>query len=207
MKFAFTLFFSLIVVIHCSGQDAIIQFSVIQIENKVQLDFTIKSGNTCNGIGVYRSADSINFSLIGDIEGVCGSADKNESYSFTDYSPLKNSKNYYRLHPGMLPTSGVAGVFYLDLSENEVLVYPNPVTYASSIFSLNPSHEERTLNVFSREGKHVYKSEPSRTNSFPLPDDFFIPGIYYFTISSGNAERFKGNLRCNKFVYTIAILL
>ena len=193
MRSTFTLLLILICCIHSYSQEAIIQFTVVQVENKVQLDFTIKSGNTCNGIGIYRSADSVNFSLIGDIEGVCGSDDRNESYSFTDYSPLKNSKNYYRLQPGMLPTSGVAGVFYLDLSENEVLVYPNPIKSTSAIFSLNTSHEERTLNVFTREGKHVYKSEPSRSSSFPLPADDFIPGIYYFTISSGNDDRFQGS--------------
>jgi len=179
--------------LHSFGQDAIIQFSVVQIENKIQLDFTIKSGNTCNGVGIYRSADSLNFTLIGDIEGICGSTDKNESYSYTDYSPLKNSKNFYRLQPGILPTSGIAGVFYLDLSENEVLVYPNPISSTSAIYSLNTSHEERILNVFTREGKHVYQSEPSRASSFLLPAEDLIAGIYYFTISSENAERFKGS--------------
>jgi len=173
------------------AQDAILQFSVIQVDNNIQLNFTIKAGYTCNGIGIYRSADSVNFSLIGDIQGVCGSYDRNESYTFTDYSPLKNTKNYYRLEPGTLGTSGIAGIFFIDLSENDVLVYPNPFTSSSAIYTLNPSHEERTLDIFTREGKHVYRSEPSRASTFILPADKFIAGIYYFTISSGGAERFK----------------
>ena len=193
VKLLFSLITFLFFYFHSPAQDAIIQFSVIQVENKIQLDFTIKSGNTCNGIGIYRSADSINFTLIGDIQGICGSTDRNESYSYTDYSPLKNSKNYYRLQPGMLPTSGIAGVFYLDLSENEILVYPNPITSTSAVYSLNKTHEERVLNIFSREGKYLYQSQSSRISSFPIPADEFIPGIYYFTITSGNAERFNGN--------------
>jgi len=178
---------------HSRAQDAILQFSVVQVENNVQLNFTLKAGFTCNGIGIYRSADSINFTLIGDIQGVCGSNDKNESYTYTDYTPLKNSKNYYRLQPGSLGASGISGVFFIDLSENEVLVYPNPLTSTSAVYTLNPSHEERTMEIFTRDGKHTYTSKPSRGSSFPLPADHFIPGIYYFTIGSGGIERFKGS--------------
>jgi hypothetical protein len=175
------------------AQETILQFSAVQIENKIQLDFTIKSGYTCNGIGIYRSADSVNFTLIGDIQGVCGSSDRNESYSYIDYAPLKNSKNYYRLEPGSLGTSGITGVFFIDLSENDVLVYPNPVNSNSAIYTLNTTHEERMLYIYSREGKHIYRSEPSRGNTFSLPVENFIAGIYYFTIQSGGVERFKGN--------------
>jgi hypothetical protein len=190
-----TLFFLTLLLcgFHSAAQDAILQFSVVQVENNIQLNFTLKAGYTCNGIGIYRSADSINFTLIGDIQGVCGSNDRNESYTFTDYSPLKNSKNFYRLQPGSLETSGIAGVFFIDLSENDVLVYPNPLTSASAVYTLNTSHEERTMEIFTRDGKHIYKSKASRGSSFPLPADHFIPGIYYFTIMTESIERFKGS--------------
>ena len=193
MKSALLIIFVFLSCLQSKAQEAILQFSAVQVENNIQLNFTIKSGYTCNGIGIYRSADSVNFTLIGDIQGVCGSTDRNESYSYTDYSPLKNSKNYYRLEPGSLGTSGIAGVFYIDLSENDVLVYPNPLSSTSAIYTLNTSHEERILDIYSRDGKHVYQSKPSRSNTFPLPEENFISGIYYFNISSGGVERFKGN--------------
>ena len=193
MKSGLSILIFLLCCFYSRAQDAILQFSVVQVENKVQLNFTLKAGYTCNGIGIYRSADSINFTLIGDIQGVCGSNDKNESYTFTDYAPLKNSKNFYRLEPGSLGTSGIAGVFFIDLSENDVLIYPNPVTSTSAIYTLNTSHEERTLEIFSREGKLIYRSDPSREGLFSLPTDDFIPGIYYFTISSAGVDRFKGS--------------
>lgn len=193
MKTFLYVFVFLLCFFRSSAQDAIIQFSVVQLDNKIQLNFTLKAGYTCNGIGIYRSADSVNFTLIGDIQGVCGSNDRNESYSYTDYSPIKNSKNYYRLEPGTLGTSGIASVFFIDISENDVLVYPNPVTAATAIYTLNTSHEERTLNIFTAEGKHLYRSEPWRGSTFALPLEKLKGGIFYFTISSGGAERFKGN--------------
>ena len=78
------------------------QFSAVQVETKVQLNFTIKAGNTCNGIEIFRSPDSVNFSLIGDIQGVCGSTDRKGDNNF--YESCKASKELKK--PGKMGFSG-----------------------------------------------------------------------------------------------------
>ena len=72
-------------------------------ENKgtVDLHWSIMEGSTCNGIQIYRSNDSIQFSKIGEISGVCGSISEEQSYTFSDVNPFRNQVNYYRLELGI----------------------------------------------------------------------------------------------------------
>jgi hypothetical protein len=173
-------------------EDPLLQFSAMQIENRVQLSFTISAGNTCNGIIIYRSVDSLNFSEIGDIQGVCGSTDKDETYSFTDYSPGKNATNFYRLQMGTLGYSRSIALFFIELTGNKALVFPNPVTDESEIFFLNPSRDELRLKVFGRDLRLVYESEQSRMNSFRIDGNKFTPGLYFYTIENAGVYVYKG---------------
>lgn len=183
--------------ISCSSAKAqlegiLLQFTPVQVENKVELSFTIKAGNTCNGIQIYRSADSLTFTEIGDIQGVCGSSDRNESYSFTDHSPAGNRFNYYRLQLGTLGYSDVASLFYIQPDGNNALLFPNPLTHETLITFLNTSREKCSLSVFNSDGKLIYQSDPVTENSFHLHKDDFSPGIYFYTILSDGRRLFKG---------------
>ncbi len=188
----FTFFFT--ATAHCFAQneDILIQFSAVQVENRVQLNFTIKAGNTCNGIQIYRSEDSLNFAEIGDIQGICGSTGRNESYSFTDNSPAKNNVNYYRLQLGTLGYSYITKLFFIQLDGNSALLFPNPVTDETIITFLNSSHAEVRLIVFSCEGKLVYESSPSYGNSFRLMKDDFSPGLYFYKIDREDSHLYSG---------------
>jgi hypothetical protein len=55
------------------SQTILSDFDIDQSNGKVLLAWTIKSGSICNGMQIYRSKDSIDFVLIEDIQGVCGS--------------------------------------------------------------------------------------------------------------------------------------
>src|SRR5437870_3891883 len=107
MKFYFSVLTTFILAHTMEGkaQTLLPVFEAIQVENRVQLNFTISAGNTCNGIQIFRSPDAVNFIEIGDIQGVCGSSDRSESYFFIDQAPLKNKTNYYRLQLGTLGSS------------------------------------------------------------------------------------------------------
>ncbi|MCX6274191.1 MAG: T9SS type A sorting domain-containing protein [Bacteroidetes bacterium] len=195
MKFflSFTLFFT--VTFHCFAQNEniLIQFSAVQVENRVQLIFTIKAGNTCNGIQIYHSVDSVNFSEIGDIQGVCGSSDRNETYSFTDNSPAKNKINFYRLQLGTLGYTYITKLFFIQPDGNTALLFPNPVTSETIITFLNTAHDELRLTVFSYDGKMVYESSPSQGNSFRLVKENYSPGLYFYKIYHEGSHKYSGN--------------
>ena len=192
------LFFSIILSLSISltllaqNEDVLKQFTAVQVGNHVQLDFTIQAGNTCNGIQIYRSSDSLIFEEIGDIQGVCGSSDRNESYSFTDFTPLNNAANYYRLQLGTLGFTYTVKVFFIELNGNDALIYPNPLTGESSINILNSSHAELRLKIFSSDGKLFYESDGLRGNSFALKRKDFSGGVYFFQITGSSVVRYKG---------------
>ncbi len=75
-------------------------FSLFENNGKVYLNWSIVSGSTCNGIQIYRSTDSVMFTQVGNIPGICGSSSSAISYNFIDDNPVKNKVNYYRLELG-----------------------------------------------------------------------------------------------------------
>ena len=74
------------------SQTILDDFALDLNQGKVLLAWTIKSGNVCNGIQIYRSPteDSLNFELIEDIQGVCGDLSSPVTYTFTDEHPKQN---------------------------------------------------------------------------------------------------------------------
>ena len=174
-------------------EDILVQFSPVQVENNVQLNFTIKAGNTCNGIQIYHSVDSVTFSEIGDIQGVCGSSDRNESYSFTHNTPAKNKNNYYRLQLGTLGYTYLSKLFFIQLNGNNALLFPNPLTSETIITFLNTAHDELRLTVFSHDGKLVYESSATHGNSFRLEKENYSPGLYFYKIDHADSHLYSGN--------------
>jgi hypothetical protein len=76
------------------GQDTILaNFDVIVLSNSVELKWTIKKGNSCDGISILRSKDSLRFNEIGTIPGICDSPDFAESFQFSNNNPIQNQTN------------------------------------------------------------------------------------------------------------------
>ena len=69
--------------------------SAIKDKNRVIINWTIKRGNSCIGIGIFRSVDRTNYELIGEIQGICGSTEFAQAFHFIDENPVKNKTNYY----------------------------------------------------------------------------------------------------------------
>jgi hypothetical protein len=173
-------------------EDILMQFDAVQTDNKIQLIFTIKAGNTCNGIQIYRSTDSLTFVEIGDIQGICGSSGRDESYSFTDNSPVGNKMNYYRLQLGTLGYSFIAKLFFIQPDGNKALLFPNPLTGETIITFLNTSREQVMLSVFNSGGISIYNSSPTKENKFWLNKEDYSPGLYFFNIISDGRPIFNG---------------
>jgi hypothetical protein len=158
------------------------QFIAEQFDGKVILSWTIAAGNSCNGITVFRSTDSLNYSEIGDISGVCGHVSLPVSYSFTDDNPSTTGTNYYRLDLGGVELSYSVAVDVMDLNGSLYKLVPNPINSGSAqLYFANPTSQLVTFYLFSAFGQLL---EVMHTNQdvLSLSTSNWSPGSYFFSI-------------------------
>jgi hypothetical protein len=160
-------------------------FYAVESNGTVILNWTITGGNTCNGIQIYRSTDSLNFYQIGDIEGVCGSSTAAETYTFTDFSPEKNKVNYYRLELGQEGFTSVISIEIIAIGMNGNQVRPNPAADFTRIYFSNNKSEESTLMLCGTTGKILLRQN-SNADFFDLNVSGVSTGTYVFIIYREN---------------------
>ena len=184
MKKLFSILFIFAVTL-ITGQTMLKDFTVDLNQGKVLLAWTIKSGSVCNGIQIYRSSseDSINFELIGYIQGVCGDLSSPVSYTVTDDNPFQNQFNYYKLLLGGQEVSNVLGIEVLFIPSNSYLLKPHPISSNSELYFENANNNSFELKVFDDFGKVVYKNE-TNSNRFTLDSSMISSGLYYFTLEN-----------------------
>jgi len=163
-------------------------FSLAEINGKVYLQWIIASGNTCDGVRVYRSADAKNFEQIGQIAGICGSPFSAVSYDFWDTMPMINTISYYRLELGNLGFSDIQAVQLFDFSKNLYQVIPHPATAETVIYFDNPLLELFTLQIFQQNGQQLYEAH-TKNNDFRLQPAKLESGVYVFTIFNVSGNR------------------
>lgn len=160
-------------------------FTSTELNGKVLLTWNIKQGNTCNGVKVEHSTDSLNFTEIGSIEGVCGSNTANTPYEFTHQDPAENAVNYYRLLMGGVGYSWVISEKVIAIDEPGYTLAPNPVTTKSVLYFENGNSKAFDFNVFNAKGSRVYSgvisSEEIQIGSLGLHS-----GMHYFELSDGS---------------------
>jgi len=165
------------------------------LANQVQVTLTcvISSGNTCNGIKVYRSADNITFEEIGLIPGICGSTSSPVRYDFVDEHPILNKISYYKLAFGSVGFSSVISITIRDLKQNEIRIQPNPAQTQTTIYFSNSSFVNSTLNVVSYTGESLLQQ--TTTNDFFTIDlSSFPAGIYPIVITDTQTNKHKFKL-------------
>ncbi len=165
------------------SQSILSSFDIGLSQGNVLLAWTIKSGSTCNGMQVFRSQDSVNFVLIEDIQGVCGSLSSSVSYTFTDHTPILNAVNYYKIDFGGQEQSSILGIEVINVLSNSFVLRPNPVTGASDLYFENDNQNEVVLKVFDDFGDVIYKSQ-TNSNKFVLDSTSFSDGLYYFSLEN-----------------------
>ena len=166
-----------------------------QVNQTIFLSFTIKGGNTCTGTGIERSADGIYFTRIGEIPGVCGSASSDETYSFTDNSPVPNTINYYRVELGLLSGfySDAIPVNYVDLGAYGFKVFPNPVIQQSVIYFSNDKKELFDFRIFNLRGKLV-QQKYLKEAFVELTANEFPAGVYHYQLLLKNEIKYSGKI-------------
>ena len=168
-------------------------FTVFENNGKVYLNWAIISGSTCNGIQIFRSTDSINFTQVGSIAGICGNSSKAVSYNFTVNNPEKNKINYYRLELGNNGSSEILSVEIIDI-ESGYQIRPNPVIGKVKIYFDNNTEFQHRLFIYNLNGIQIFSST-TKEDFFELNTETFLSGIYLFTISTkGNLPKATGKL-------------
>ncbi|MFM2134986.1 MAG: hypothetical protein RL021_386 [Bacteroidota bacterium] len=170
------------------------RFSAYENEGVVYLNWSIRSGSTCDGIRIYRSPDSLRFSQIGEITGVCGSTSFEQSYDFTDSDPITNTKSYYRLELGNLGFTRVISIEVFNISNTDHLIHPNPCDRQTTIRFSNESSREHRLALYDSNGRVI--TELMTQEEFVLLDVSLLPsGIYLFVLAeTGKEIRTRGRI-------------
>jgi len=172
------------------GQLILNQFDALQVDEGIQITCVISSGNTCLGIDVFRSDDSVNFQLIGDIPGICGSTTNAIRYDFLDENPQINATNYYKLELGGVGFTEVISLTIRDLTANEIRIQPNPAQNQSAIYFSNPSFNTHRLLVMNYAGETLIQQ--TTTNDFFLIDVTKLPsGVYPILIETETVSQRK----------------
>jgi hypothetical protein len=161
-------------------------FNISKSGNQVLLSWRMLAGNTCNGISIFRATDTIHFSQIGLIPGICGSTIESVRYTHTDLSPVQNSINYYRLEFGGIGISEIISIDIIDLGPSGYQVRPNPVRDEAKIFFTNDEGFQHQLKLYSMNGIEVFKASTNE-EYFSIKSTFLEAGLYMFTISTSGA--------------------
>lgn len=172
---------------------ALSSFSATVHEASVILSWTINAGSTCNGIAVERSTDGIAYQEIGNIAGVCGSADQSITYTFQDHRPALNQSNHYRLELGSLGYTSARQVEVVDFSANKIQVRPNPGSTSFQIVIDNPWSQELIGSLHDRLGNII--SEFTTRESILFIDASMLPvGVYLFSVINEDGLTFHSKL-------------
>ena len=130
MMRCFILTIALLCSIVLSGQIAqVVAFTADQIGSRVLLAFTFGKGSTCNDTQIQRADTSLQFTTIGRILGVCGSVDREESYTYVDSFPSHGEVNHYRISLAGLGYSDTIALDVVPISDDALLLFPNPADY------------------------------------------------------------------------------
>ncbi|MBW6489965.1 MAG: T9SS type A sorting domain-containing protein [Lentimicrobium sp.] len=170
------------------------RFTATESNGKIYLSWIISSGQTCDGTIIMRSTDKVDFSMIGEIFGVCGSSSKPVPYSFVDESPVLNAVNYYYLELGTSGFSEIISVEIIGTGNDGYQVRPNPVADKAQIFFENKKNESHELWLYNLSGKPIVQLNTNR-EYFDFDTTGLSPGLYIFSITNLiNRTMIKGKI-------------
>lgn len=174
-----------------NAQSVLNYFNAQVLNAQVVLNWEVRIGNTCDGIEIQHSTDSISFIKIGEIAGVCGSKIENIAYQFIHPFPQKNRLNYYRLGLGGFGYSELETVEVLDF-KNGYILRPNPINDKVQL-TFEKDLGKFQLRIFDLQG-HVVLDSQEQGASIHLNTDDWTPGIYLFTIQSNKIQIITGRM-------------
>ena len=148
-----------------------------------------KEGNTCDGISILRSKDSLRFNEIDSIPCICGSPYFAESFQLSDNNPIQNQTNYYRLQLGQNGLSLIVAVDFFRLGDANELLFPNPTSGNAMLILNNLNKQEIIIRGYDISG-NILLTETNTDSRFALPSNDWNTGHYLIaSIRENGSER------------------
>jgi hypothetical protein len=193
-RFVFTFFISFLATCLLAQENLVLAgFIGKASDEKILLQWTINSGQSCNGTTIERSEDTVNFRPIGEIAGICGNSATPVPYFFTDESPISNKFNFYRLELGGQGYSKILAIPYFEYGNTGSIIIPNPASDYARVYFENNTGKPCTFSLKNASGKMVRQFEDNSSTIY-LDLSNIAAGNYYYSIQQSNRPIIKGKL-------------
>lgn len=195
MKYAYYILFVLTIYINTKTYaqertDILEAFNIENVGKYIKASCIIKAGNTCAGIKLYRSTDSLNFNLINILPGVCGYDNIPAYYELLDTLPIRNTKAYYKMEFGGSGFTEILAVEFFDFNNSKIEIWPNPIDSYLQVYIENLNSEIINYTIIDNSGIQIYNAT-TIDNSFKLNVDFLSTGLYTILFEGQNGD-YKG---------------
>ena len=161
-------------------------FNAYNNETSITLNWQTASEENNDYFTLERSADGINYEVIGSVLGA-GNSSVTLNYSYTDNNPV-NGVSYYRLtqtdYNGDFEVFSPVSVSFLN--EGNLEVYPNPAINEFNI-SMAGSMGRVSINLYSIIGTLVKSIETD--NNYTTIDVSDLPSGYYMMVILANNSK------------------
>ena len=152
-----------------------LDFSLSNSGSNALVTWTVKAGNTCQDVEVWRGTDSLNLKEIYTYPGICGDDDSSKVYSYTDKPPVAGITYYYRI---VIITNRTKIKKVLIPPSEGLSVYPNPATETLNlVYSLQ--NKLYSIEIFDSKGNIIEVFEnPESFTRLDISD--WTSGVYFY---------------------------
>jgi hypothetical protein len=161
-------------------------------QESMLVSWTMKAGITCIDLELQHAGPDLNFQSVYLHNGICGSTDKEESYSYEHIDGISTT-NFYRIKLGFIGYSDTIKIDAPLLGSNGIIVSPQP---ASSYFQFqfnNPKSDKFDLALFNLSGNLILRKSGITSNAFSVISIEIPAGYYIFDLRS-NYQSHQGKI-------------
>ena len=167
------------------------ELSGTQEGNTVKLFLTLNQGSTCNGIIIEHSTDSLNYTEIGTVSGICGNISKPTNYDFADSMPYPNLINFYKVRLGASVSAPIR-IFFARYNTSGYVLSSNPCHGKSTLYFANDTKQKLVFRIFDQMGRQVYADDDIRDNSYDFDIGYLPTGGYIFKLTAEDQHNIEG---------------
>ena len=171
----------------------LLSFNGQALDNEVRLVWQTASEENNDYFTIERSVDGKNYAEVGTVPGA-GTSFERLNYSFTDTDPVFGQV-YYRLKQtdfdGNFEYFGPVAVYFTQVREYGISLYPNPVAMGSTIHVKTGADEQEIVDVkiFDTHGHLLQEDELSGYTSSITLQNRLYPGVYLVQVTAGHVQR------------------
>lgn len=166
-------------------------FTLTVQEGRVQVDWVMKGGTSCDGSEVERSLNGVDFVRVHRIEGICGDPGVPVAFTWVDESPVELSTLHYRIVFGSQGRSSVKSVRFDQLVASGQKFFPSPTTGPATLLLKVPASAKVDLLVVDATGRVMLRREGLVGARHELELSGFAAGTYSY-VANADGLRFEG---------------